>query len=219
MRFFRSAFIDASTANCTITADTVRWSGDSIVSPYRLLRLDDSSGSFAHCIFGQSAPVGCDRLTVYLPGNSHSVEFVDCTFITHTDAQYLGSRIWETSYGMPTRLSRNRVGNQDGTQQGMLPEMRVLALNGAQPYVFSPGVYTMTNGSATTVTDFLTDGTVGREHLLGWEVTILLGSNTTFANTGNLRLAGGTSWTATNGSVLTLIFDGTNWREKTRMTA
>lgn len=71
-------------------------------------------------------------------------------------------------------------------------------------------VFSLVYPVATTITDF-TNGKAGQE------ITIICGNaNLTIANSATVKLAGGANFVGTADDVITLIYSGTAWREKSR---
>ena len=84
-------------------------------------------------------------------------------------------------------------------------------LSGATPAVniaTAGNIFKVTNGGATTVTNF-TSGYAGQEIVL-----VFTDANTTLGDSGNLKLSA--AFTSTASDTMRLVFDGTDWYEQSR---
>lgn len=85
----------------------------------------------------------------------------------------------------------------------------VFTANVTTPSVYKGNVFQTANSGATTITNFA-DGKPGQL------ITVIVDANTTVQNNATLKLAGAVNFVGTADDLISLVYDGTAWREMAR---
>jgi hypothetical protein len=87
--------------------------------------------------------------------------------------------------------------------------MNSFTANSATSSVYDGNCFKTANSVATTITNF-TDGKPGQA------ITVIVDANTTIQSNANIKLAGAVNFVGTADDTISLLYDGTTWREMAR---